>query len=49
MTKFDWNEMKRAKMERQEKEQEFLHLVGFAFQVCGVFAFLFAAAAVLGD
>lgn len=48
MTKFDWVEMKRRKMERQEKEQEFLHLVGFAFQICGGFTFLFMIAAVLG-
>lgn len=48
MTKFDWNEMKRAKMERQEKEQEFKNLVGFAFQVCGGFAVFYTFVAVFG-
>lgn len=46
MTKFDWDEMKRAKVERQQKEQELKDVVAFVFQVCGGFTFLFMVAAV---
>lgn len=48
MTKVDWLEMKRRKMERQKKEQELKSMLGFAFQVTGAFGLLFVVAAVLG-